>query len=401
MKDIWRFHFFKLILGLAIIQFGILAWFQYRNHIPVGNVDEVKVFEGQSAKISPLNNDTDKDEDKLSIQEVADPLHGKITINKNILEYTAKVGFTGVDSFTYLISDGRKESNKVYIKVNVLENFAPEVRNDRAQLYVGSKTMLYVLKNDYDKEGDSIFLKEFTRPQLGTLIQQENKLIYQSNGIAGRDSFQYVVSDGFNESEKATVQIEIKSKNSSCYPWMSEDIGQTAIAGSLGCNKNVLAIQTTGTDLWGTSDRFHYAYRYLKGDGEIYTRIDHIDPTHKWVKVAVMIRESKAANSKYMSVGITPEDGAFLLRRLKTGNSTTPSGGDKDARIPYWVKLVRRGDSFTSYLSKDGIQWKRIESETLPMSENVHIGFAVSNPNNEKRCKVVFSNYHVVGKLSQ
>ncbi len=401
MKDIWRFHFFKIILGLAIIQFGVLAWLQYRNHAPVGNVDEVKVFEGQSVKISPLNNDSDKDEDELLIQEVADPLHGEITIDKNIMEYSAKVGFTGVDSFTYVISDGKRESKKSYIKVNVLENFAPEPQNDKAQLYVGSKTILYVLKNDHDKERDSVFIQEFSQAQYGTLTRQGNKLIYQSNGIAGRDSFQYTISDGFNKSEKATVQMEVKSKNSPCYPWVSEDIGSTAIAGSLDCTKNRLTIQTTGTDLWGNSDRFHYAYSYLKGDGEIYTKVDHIDPTHKWVKVVIMIRETKAANSKYIGVGITPGDGTFLLKRTKTGESTAASGGDKDARVPYWVKLVRHGDIFTGYLSENGTQWTKIKDETIPMSENVHIGFAVSNPNNEKRCKVVFSNYHVTGKLSQ
>jgi regulation of enolase protein 1 (concanavalin A-like superfamily) len=98
-------------------------------------------------------------------------------------------------------------------------------------------------------------------------------------------------------------------------------------------------------------------------------------------------------------VGITPKNGVFAQRREKTGARTKDAEGDKGASTPYWVKLVRRGDNFTGYISANGKKWKEVEeARSIPMSEDVYIGFAVCSQNKKKLCKTVFSNYRVKGK---
>jgi hypothetical protein len=399
MRDFWRFHFLKVILGLVIIQFGVLAWLQYRNHRPVAQVDEARVFERQSVKIRPLTNDSDKDDDEITIHSVSEPQHGKIIREKNMLHYSAINGFAGVDSFLYVISDGKRESKEAFIKVTVNENKNPIAKKDESQLYAGGETIINVLGNDNDKEGDSIYIKEFSKPLYGELKQQEDKFIYISDGTVAKDSFQYVIGDGLKFSEKATVHIDIKSKNSPAYPWLAEDIGNAKIPGSMDSKGNKFIVKGSGADVWGNFDGMLYASRHKSGDCEIYTKIESMENTKPWAKAGIMIRESKSGNSKNVFMALTPVNGLSFQFREKTGNRTNGPGENEKIEAPCWVKLVRSGDSFTGYLSQNGRKWKQIsDTKTVPMSENVYIGFAVCSHDNEKLCKTVFSNYRVSGK---
>ena len=63
---------------------------------------------GQSVVIRVLDNDVDVDGDALSVQSRTNPPGGTATINQadNTITYRPNPTFSGVDSFTYTISDG-------------------------------------------------------------------------------------------------------------------------------------------------------------------------------------------------------------------------------------------------------------------------------------------------------
>jgi hypothetical protein len=399
MRDFWRFHFLKVILGLVVIQFGVLAWLQYRNHRPVAQIDEARVFERQTVKIRPLTNDSDKDDDEITLHSVSEPQHGIIIREKNMLHYSAVNGFAGVDSFAYVVTDGKRESKEAFIKVTVNENKKPIAKKDESQLYAGGETVLNVLGNDKDKEGDSIFIHEYTSPIFGEVKQKGDKFIYISDGTVAQDSFQYVIGDGLKFSEKATVYIDIKNKNSPVYPWLAEDIGNAKISGSIESKGKKFIVKGTGVDVWGNFDGMHYAFRHKNGDCEIYAKIESMENTKPWAKAGVMIRESKSGNSKNVFMALTPENGLSFQFREKTGNRTNSIGGNEAIKAPCWIKLVRSGDIFTGYISQNGKIWtKATDSKSVPMEENVYIGFAVCSHDNAKLCKTIFSNYSISGK---
>jgi hypothetical protein len=51
--------------------------------------------------------------------------------------------------------------------------------------------------------------------------------------------------------------------------------------------------------------------------------------------------------------------------------------------LPYWVKLVRSGSTFSGYASSDGVNWVQVgSSQTISMAQNVYMGLAVSANNN-------------------
>ena len=51
--------------------------------------------------------------------------------------------------------------------------------------------------------------------------------------------------------------------------WISTDVGSPALAGSTSTITDGLALTAGGTDVWGTSDQFRFAYRQMTGDGSI------------------------------------------------------------------------------------------------------------------------------------
>jgi ELWxxDGT repeat protein len=76
------------------------------NDRPVANDDNVTTQPGQGVTVQVLNNDTDAELSPLAIASVTPPVHGSINFSTASITYTPPPGFTGVDTFTYTISDG-------------------------------------------------------------------------------------------------------------------------------------------------------------------------------------------------------------------------------------------------------------------------------------------------------
>ena len=126
-------------------------------------------------------------------------------------------------------------------------------------------------------------------------------------------------------------------------PWLSADIGNPQIAGRSTYSSGTFTITAAGSDIWGTSDQFHFVYRSITGDVEIIARVASITTqAHRWSKAGVMIRESLTAQSRHaMMIGSAAAGYAFQ-RRVQTAGSSDSTAGPADAP-PGWVRLVRKG----------------------------------------------------------
>jgi len=149
------------------------------------------------------------------------------------------------------------------------------------------------------------------------------------------------------------------------YCWTSTDIGPVSVAGSAMYDPNTdeWTLQSDGLDIWGSSDAFHYVYKYLKGDGSLTARVISIGGpgTDAWRKAGVMMREELTDNSRHVMMAMTPTEGhsAALQFRcfIKDQYSGSFHGGSYP--LPYWVRIVREGDTFTGYISSDGENWQQ------------------------------------------
>ncbi|MBE7380670.1 MAG: FG-GAP repeat protein [Leptolyngbya sp. SIO1E4] len=108
--------------GASYVVFGI----NQANDAPIAADDTFTTHEGVAATIDVLGNDTDVDNDSLSIDGVVQPTHGSVRLNEdNTLTYTPNSGFTGTDSFTYTVTDGNEGTDTATVLIEVLAVIEP------------------------------------------------------------------------------------------------------------------------------------------------------------------------------------------------------------------------------------------------------------------------------------
>ena len=163
-------------------------------------------------------------------------------------------------------------------------------------------------------------------------------------------------------------------------PQKDSDIGSPAIAGSATYSSGKYTINAGGTDIWNSSDQFHYVYQPLSGDGTITARVAGLGNSNAWAKAGVMVRETLAANSRDAIALVTAANGYEFIRRIDTGGFSTSSSPASGA-APGWVRLVRTGYKFDGYYSTDGTNWRLMGSDTVPMTDPVYVGIAVTSHN--------------------
>lgn len=99
-----------------------------------------------------LSNDTDADDDTLTIISVSDPDHGTAVLNPDgTITYTPDADYNGTDTFMYTVSDGRGGTNTATVTVTVTPaNDAPVVDDTETGAEDNSSNTITELGNDTD-----------------------------------------------------------------------------------------------------------------------------------------------------------------------------------------------------------------------------------------------------------
>ncbi len=169
-------------------------------------------------------------------------------------------------------------------------------------------------------------------------------------------------------------------------PWKHKDIGAVEVKGGAALSDGVFTLKGT-LDTWGTNDGFHFVWQPMHGNGQIVARVLAVENTQNHAKAGVMIRESLAANARHAQACVTPVDGAQFLARVETGRPTASAHtGLNKGKLPYWVKLVRAGNTFTGYESTDGAEWTRVGSTNIVMKADVFVGLTTSSHQKTNLC---------------
>ena len=177
-------------------------------------------------------------------------------------------------------------------------------------------------------------------------------------------------------------------------PWLGKDVGSVGKAGSNNFSNGSFTLQGSGAEIGGTTDGFNYVYQTLQGDGQIVARVASIENTAVEAKAGVMIRESLAADSRYVMIRYKSNEHTAFLHRDNPGAATITNLGDNQV-LQRWQRIVRRGNQFSIYQSADGTNWLLIETVTVNMPSSVLFGIAVTAANNTVLCKAVIDNVTV------
>ncbi len=175
--------------------------------------------------------------------------------------------------------------------------------------------------------------------------------------------------------------------------WLDGDVGAVGVTGTATYANATFTVAGAGLGTFSTPDGFHFVYQPLSGDGTIVARVVSVQGGSS-PQVGVMIREtldSSAANAFTFNYS----SAIWMSERTTTGGSPTYQTG-ASATLPYWVKLVRSGSSFSGYSSYNGVTWTQVgTSQTISMAQTVYIGLAVTSRSTTALTTATFDNVSI------
>ncbi|MDJ0822060.1 MAG: Hint domain-containing protein [Paracoccaceae bacterium] len=180
---------------------------------PTANDDTATTPEDTAVVIDVLANDTDPENDPLTVTG-ATALNGTVSINTdNTLLYTPNPDYSGPDTITYTIEDtaGNPATGEVAVTVEPDDdNQAPIANDDTASTDVDTPVAVPVLFNDSDPDGDPFFITSLTAAN-GTVVDNGDGTVqYTPNpGFEGEDTISYTITDdgGLSDSAEAIVTV--------------------------------------------------------------------------------------------------------------------------------------------------------------------------------------------------
>lgn len=175
-------------------------------------------------------------------------------------------------------------------------------------------------------------------------------------------------------------------------PWQNNDVGLVGIPGSAAYNSGTFTVNGSGSGISGTSDAFHYVYQTLASNGSATARVNLPTNTSPNAIGGVMIRNSLAANTPHITVGRRPNGTVWTLYRSTTNGGTTTINHGNIGSWSLWLRIIRSGDTFTTYYSTNGTSWNLLQSVNLTLNTQIYAGLAVSSANNGVLATDTFSN---------
>jgi hypothetical protein len=194
--------------------------------------------------------------------------------------------------------------------------------------------------------------------------------------------------------------------------WSSMDLGAVQAAGSWcfasQCSPALSAgtyrVSGSGADLGlcsgevacgnGTYDEFQYVYQSVSGDATLTARVVSIQNVgNDWSKAFVMMRDGLASDAAFVATAVSSgtAHGYLWIDRATAGGASAVAQTASSV-TPVWLRVIRRGSTFTGSTSPDGITWTPIGSMVVSMSATPDMGLGVVSHVNGTLAAGVFDN---------
>lgn len=194
-------------------------------------------------------------------------------------------------------------------------------------------------------------------------------------------TFRVIVSNAAGSATSSSATLTVSPVTSSLpAPWLDLDLGTPGIAGSASYSGGTFMVGASGLGAAGTSDQLNFVYRPLSGDGEITARVAGLG-TGAGALAGVMIRETLDANASFACSALAAGIGTEFLDRAASGSGVATTAGWA-ATAPYWMRLVRSGNTLSGYASPDGTAWTLVGSAVIAMRRDAWMGFVVWSGSN-------------------
>lgn len=126
------------------------------NSRPIAVNDSASCPEDSSVVVAVLSNDSDPDNDLLTVSEVMSPQHGLVSNNNPEILYQPQAQYFGPDSFLYVCSDSNGGLDTALVVIEVLpRNDAPQIVNLPSSLFLLANECTALKMSDYASDIDT------------------------------------------------------------------------------------------------------------------------------------------------------------------------------------------------------------------------------------------------------
>ena len=184
-----------------------------KNSAPVANSQNINLDQDTAISITLTGSDADGDELTYTLTKA--PSNGSLTSDAPTFTYTPNANYTGEDHFKFIVNDGQVDSQEATISLNIasVNSNARPVANHQ-NVSTDENTALPITLSGSDADGDSLSYSVSTQPANGSLSGTAPNLTYTPDiDFSGSDSFSFIVNDGTEASEAATVAINVIRDN--------------------------------------------------------------------------------------------------------------------------------------------------------------------------------------------
>ena len=306
------------------------------NDAPVGEPDTYSVDEGGTLTVSPagglLLNDSDAENDSLSVMPVGNASNGTLTLREDgSFTYKHDGSETTSDSFSYKPFDGTDYGDVVTVNITINPvNDAPVGEPDDYSVDEGGTLTVAkasgVLSNDSDAENDPLSAILVSGVSNGTLtLSDDGSFTYVHDGSeTTSDSFSYKPNDGTADGAVVTVGITVNPVNDA--PVIS---GTPATAVPVGlpyeftpqvsdAEGDALTFSITNPPAWAS---FDVATGSLGG-----TPSDTDEGTTAGIVITVTDSQGASTSLPAFDLAVVSVDGVRRVTFSVTGSNATTSG---------------------------------------------------------------------------
>jgi hypothetical protein len=173
-------------------------------------------------------------------------------------------------------------------------------------------------------------------------------------------------------------------------PWTDSDVGAVGVAGSAAYAGGVFTVNGSGSDIYATSDQFHYVDQAVSGNGTLIARVTSQTVTGSSNSKAGLIwKASTSSGSPYFLIAVNTSG----VVKVQWNFNTSVGAATTYAFPNVWMKMVRSGSTFTASLSSDGVSWSQVASTSLTaIPTAATLGLAECSHVNTKLGTATFDN---------
>lgn len=174
---------------------------------------------------------------------------------------------------------------------------------------------------------------------------------------------------------------------------------------------NRFKITAGGSDFMHAEDSYAAAYvKGIKGDFVATVKINQFGfRTHEWFRSGLFVRNDIAqsfdvqpGSKGSVLIFATPGRGGIEYDEFANGcmHKASSTNLPENSKTPIYLKMIRHGNSFSGYISLDGINWiiERHTTDIPGINETVDIGLAAGGPD-KRQYWVEFTDWKIEQSL--